>query len=82
MRDLTTMRSQLTHAIHIAIVDRLELEKSRAASTRDPSYIPYIDHLERLRQQSEERLLICCRTMARLMVCPSCPTCHSTPTDK
>ncbi|KAK4701905.1 hypothetical protein P7C70_g4322, partial [Phenoliferia sp. Uapishka_3] len=68
IRDLVVMRSQLTHAIHINLLDRLMLETGRAATSRDPTFPAYLLELERLRDISNQRFLDCCRSIARVVV--------------
>ncbi|KAM0745958.1 hypothetical protein T439DRAFT_330158 [Meredithblackwellia eburnea MCA 4105] len=67
MKDLLVMRSQLNHAIHINIVDRLDLEKSRLPTVRDPTFPAYVETLERLKQLSDVRMLRTSRVMAAMV---------------
>lgn len=67
-RDLTVMRAQLTLAVHRNIVDRLEVEQGdSSAASRDPGFMVYLEGLQRIKVESDKRLLDAVREFALLV---------------
>lgn len=61
------MRAQLSHVVHRSIIRRLETEQ-RSSAPQDAAYQLYVDSLERLKLESDERFLEASRELVKLAV--------------
>lgn len=66
---MTVMRAQLLLAMHRNIVDRLEAEQTDPrAELRDPGFHLYLEGLQRVKTESDKKLLDAAREFALLAV--------------